>query len=319
MRLVSDIAYGDLVGAGDPTTEGSSQLANTWALFRSARSAQAILTNEGKRKPTGLIVLAVLLWVTRQRKLVLTEFLPGTRTGLKGAVVTAAYRFLLPRTVLAAQVMTAWELEDYADRYRIHRDRLRLIPFYYFDDRSETTPRPWSREGRSGLMSTGKNSCDWTTLITAARGEGWPLTIVCRRSDSHAIADTAAIAEVTVLADVPRADHDSMLATSEILIIALENRSMSAGHVRLMTAATWGTPVILTEVRGVAGYEQLAAALVRPGDVEHLRSTVNRLMADGEHLQERMSSVTDFARTRPYSTYVAELREFVARAVEQAA
>ncbi|NYD68518.1 glycosyltransferase [Agromyces atrinae] len=213
--------------------------------------------------------------------------------------------------------MTAWERDDYASRYKIAPERLKLIPFYYFDDRVVTEPREWSPDGRVGYLSTGKNSCDWSTVIQAAEGQNWPLTIACKRSEFDEHSEAAGHAGIEMRSNIPRAEHDEKLAHSQLLIVALKERRLSAGHVRLMTAATYGTPVIATRVSGIRGYEELAAALVEPGDAESLRAGVASLMADPDELREQMNRVRSFARSRPYSVYASELRSFVLKASDQ--
>lgn len=319
MRIVSDISYGRIVGAVDPAPGARGGIPSSLRLFRASKDADVIFTNEGKCTRPGLIVLAFLLWVTRQRKLVLSEFLPGHLTGLNGWIVTRAYRMLLPRVLLAAQVMTAWELEDYIELYGIPRDRLRLIPFYSFDDRLEPEPAEFDARERHGYLSTGKNSCDWATLIAAADGQGWPLTIVCRGSERDRFEESAAAAGVTIKSDIPRADHDQLLGSSELLIMALEDRAVSAGHVRLMTAATHGVPVIASDIRGIAGYEELAVAIVPQHDPEALRASVRELMADRERLAREVERVRAYARRRPYSLYEREIAALVGESVAQAA
>lgn len=308
-RVVSNIRYGELVNAVDPT-KGAGRSGALWSafrLYRASREADVVFTNEGKATPLGLIVLSALLSLRGGRKLVLAEFLPGSRTGLRGRLVTRAYRTLLPRVLLRAQVMTEWERDDYATRYAIPRERLRFIPFYYFDDRLEPDPISWEAVERSGYLSTGKNSCDWTTVIAAANGQNWPLTIVSRQAERERIQDAAVAAGISVKSDVPRAEHDAMLAQSEVLIVALKERSVSAGHVRLMTAATYGVPVVATAIRGIAGYEKLTAATVPPGDAAALRDAVADVLANPDRLRAKMELTRAIARDRPYSTYASEI------------
>jgi hypothetical protein len=207
--------------------------------------------------------------------------------------------------------MTEWERDDYARRYRIPPARLHVIPFYYFDDRIVDDPPAWKPDGRDGYLSTGKNACDWETLVLAATSQDWPLTIVAKRAEAGRISAAATEARISVRHDVPRDEHDQILASAELLIVALKEKSVSAGHVRLMTAATFGTPVVLTSIKGVRGYEPLAAALVDPGDPTALRATVNELMSDELALAKRMQSVREFARRRPYTKYIEDLGEML--------
>jgi glycosyltransferase involved in cell wall biosynthesis len=313
IRVVSNISYGSLVDAVDPTRRSTrrGRLGNVLRLFRATRAADVVFTNESKASPAGLVLLALLLFASRQRKLVLAEFLPGIRTGVRGRMITVAYRALLPRVLVRAQVMTEWEQDDYSARYNIPRERLRVIPFYYFDDRLVPEPVEWDSVHREGYVSTGKNSCDWDTLIAAAAGQNWPLTIICREGERSSISESAAKAGITVRTDLPRDEHDRLLANSAMLIVALRDRSVSAGHVRLMTAATLGVPVIATAVPGIAGYEHLTVATVPPADPTALRRAVQDLIGEPAQLRAAMEKVRVSALTRPYSTYIREIASLV--------
>ncbi|MEI3865698.1 hypothetical protein V6S02_01245 [Microbacterium sp. CCNWLW134] len=309
---MSDIKYGKLLKATDPTAGDSAHpTLRAWRIFKASRSADAVLTNEGKRTPLGLVILATLMWISRRRNLVLVEFLPAVRRGIKGALVTRAYKFLLPRVVAGAQVMTHWEKDDYAHRYGIPKERLHVIPFYYFDDRLRPEPARWSPAGRTRYLSTGRNACDWDTLLEAAEGEGWPLTIVTRGTERARVVGAAARAGATALADVPRDRHDKMLASAELLLVILQEKAVSAGHVRLMSAATFGTPVILSAIRGVEGYEHLAVATVPPGDALALRNAVDWFLSNPESVRGRMDAIRARAIERPFSKYLAEIENLL--------
>ncbi|MET0862963.1 MAG: glycosyltransferase [Nakamurella sp.] len=304
--ILSDTWYGTELAAdsaGRIRGRASRWLITVRMALRSGRY-DVILTSQGNRTIPGLIALAGWLRLTRRRKLVLTEFLPGTRRrGVRGAVVTIAYRLLLDRVCLGIQVMTAWEVEAYANRYRIAPQRLVHVPFYWFDDRVLTAPAP--PEQRSIIMSSGRNSCDWPTLI-AALGDRDDLVIVCSTADLPTVS-TLAGKNVTVRCDIPRTEHDDLLAHARLLILALEDNDRSAGHVRLLGAATLGTPVVATGVRGIEGYDQLAVAVVPPADPQALRAEVERLLADTETLTAKADAVRTLARTRTRSDYIRDI------------
>lgn len=316
---VSNTWYGRLVDATPLPAPGPSSrraVAAAWSMFRAARRSPGVVTSEGTMRPAGLVVLALALAATRQRKLVLTEFLPGRKSGWQGQVVDRAYRLLLPRVTLALQTMTPGEIEQYARRYAIDPSRFRCVPFYFVDDRVQVdVVAPGERRG---LFASGKNSCDWDTLLDAAEGQAWPLTLVCTRSEATRIAGRAAEVGVEVLSDIPRAEHDVRLGKALVSLVVLQDTGASSGHVRLATAALRETPVIASDIPGIEGYAELAVSVVPPRDPAALRSAVNEALAAPQELTTAEARVVEHAGTRPFSRYAREVAAFIRAALVSA-
>ena len=310
-RLATDW-YGDLVGARRLALRTHSTwdaVRSAWTVFRASASCRSVVTTEGSMSPVGLGLLALLLALRRRRRLVLLQFLPGRKVGLSGRLVVGLYRLVLRRACLGVQVMTAGEKDAYQRTYLLPPDRVRHVPYYSVDDRV-----PLDVVGpdlRTGILASGRNSCDWTTLLDAAEGQGWPLTIVCSESDLAGIARRAAATGVEVLAELPRAEHNQMLATAQLFLVVMKDRGASSGHVRLASAALRGTPVLATSIPGMSGYEHLALATVPAEDPIALRDEVNRLLAEPGVLAEAAERVRREAWQRPLSRYAREIRAFV--------
>ncbi len=316
---VSNTWYGGLVDATPLPAPGASSrkaVVAAWSTFRAARRSPGVVTSEGTMRPAGLIVLGLALAATGQRKLVLTEFLPGRKSGWQGWLVDRAYRLLLPRVCLALQTMTPGEIEQYARRYAIAPSRFRCVPFYFVDDR--VTVEVVAPADREGVFASGKNSVDWDTLLDAAEGQGWPLTLVCTRAEAVRIAGRAAEVGVEVLSDIPRADHDARLGRALVSLVVLQDTGASSGHVRLATAALWETPVIASDIPGVEGYTGIAVSMVAPRDPAALRTAVNRALASPEELTAAEAQVVAYAATRPFSRYADEVADFIRAALAAA-
>ena len=313
---VTNTWYGGLVDAVQLPPPGPSNrkaVGAAWAMFRAARRSPGIVTSEGSMRPAGLVVLGFLLTLTRQRKLVLTEFLPGRKSGWPGQAVDRAYRLVLPRSVLAVQTMTPGEAERYARRYGIEPGRVQCVPFYFVDDRAVADVV--APDQRRGLFASGKNSCDWDTLLDAAEGQGWPLTLVCTRAEAGRIAGRAGEIGIELLSDIPRADHDARLGRALVSLVVLQDTGASSGHVRLATAALRETPVIASDIPGISGYAELAIRTVPARDPAALREAVNHALAWPAEVTAAEARVVAHAATRPFSRYADEAARFIRAAL----
>jgi hypothetical protein len=309
-RILSNSWYGSLINATQLPSPGRTvrkSITGGLSMFYHSWKHDTVLTTEGAIHPPGLCVLIVLLAFSHQRKLVLLEFLPGRKSGASGAIVRWAYRNFLHRVCVSIQVMTDWEAEDYASRYSLPAELLTHIPFYFVDDRIT----PSSGVERQGILASGRNSCDWSTLLDAAEGQNWPLTIVCPAEDLPKIEDRAKLVGAKAIANMNRESHDRLLGKSELYILALKETHVSAGHVRLMSALTRKTPLIASATKGVLGYLQLATATVPSGDYLELRRTVNRALEDKAWISERLNRAYELGLQRTFSTYADEVRSLI--------
>jgi len=267
--------------------------------------------------PPGLVLLCALLALSSRRALILTEFLPGTKHGPRGRLVRTAYRMLLNRTVLAVQVMTSWEADFYSGEYQIDSVRLRHVPFYSYDDSIEHAPRKWSPRSTGGVVSSGRNSCDWESVAQALAEIDCAATLICEgRQKNHVMALVAGNQRVTVLADVSSEEHDRLVENAQVFVLALKENGVSSGHVRLMMAATYGTPLVASRVRGIQGYENLVTTMVPANDSDALRSAIADVLLSKESLLDETERVRRAATTRSRSVYSNEMVEFIRRGAE---
>jgi hypothetical protein len=309
--VITDVWHGEAISASRIVEEKHRKTRRWRTTLRMcflSFGSRAIITSQGARSVFGLAFLAAFLTVTRQKKLYLVEFLPGTRSGLKGRIATVLYRRFLRSACRGIQVMTPWERDDYITRYNLPATIVHLIPLYYCDDRVEGAPLPpRPPQGPIRVMASGRNSCDWDTLLEAARGQGWNLTLVTSAADGARIKSAADHAGATLHIDIPRADHDALLAASDLFVLALLPSSRSAGQVRMMGAATYGLPTIASETLGLRGYEKLACAMVPSGDPGALRSAINGFVRSPRDMYARALEVQAVAATRSRSVYLKEL------------
>lgn len=311
-RLVSNVWYGESLGAemfAEPTGGVVSAVKTAIVLARAADRDGVIVTTEGSATPVGLVVLAAVSALRGRRQLVVLEFLPGIKSGPRGRLITFLYRRLLHRSAASIQVMTEWESEMYAREYNVPVATLGHIPFFHYNDSSPQSPVAAS--ARSGVFASGRNSCDFDFLIEAARNRSWDLTIVCAASEYEHVRSAAEGSDITVLSEISAEEHDDYLMSARVYVIPLRDMPLSSGHVRIMSAVTFRTPVIVTDVRGVDGYTHLAAGVVPSADPAALRDAVEALLNDANEREAVSVRIEDSAKSRTRTTYLAEIEKLV--------
>lgn len=314
IKAITDVNYGELIGAKrySRAAAGFGKIISAINFCRLSHGVDLIITSQGARSVTGLVLLSLYLALTKQKKLILVEFLPGRR----GRLVSALYRWALPRAVLRAQIMTAWEKIEYSRAYGFASDQLVHIPFYYFDDRILSSPARRPAPKRPLIMSSGRNSCDWGTLLHAAEGQNWNLVIISKDDEVERWKPLADSVGARMVGTVPRAEHDQLMDDAAVFVLSLKQTDKSAGHIRLMSSATFGVPVIATRSRGIEGYEHLATQLVPVGDVEAMRARLNEAISDLDAFQAQQERVRTEAEKRPFSLYAEELKNMFAGALK---
>jgi len=193
------------------------------------------------------------------------------------------------KAVSKAQVMTNWEREHYAKMFNTEEDRFVHIPFPMI--RSASPRHPINREYDNYIMSSGRNSCDWDTLIQAVRDiPQYPITIVHSKKDARNFKNITLPSNIKLLCDIPLEEHDRLLKKAACFVITLIDTVGSSGHVRLSHAIHLGVPVIVTSASGIEEYlrDGETGIVVPPGAPLALREAIHRLMKDPQ-LQESLA------------------------------
>ena len=291
-----------------------------WSLLRGllgflvSRHAKRIVFPFSAR---GLPTLLALHWLLSARppRLYLVEFLRGEPNGwlarFKEALHVALFATLLPRLLAGAQVMTPWEAMAYARKYRLPLERFQFIAFPMVRDPSPSVPEPAALPRH--VLSSGRAACDWPTLINAARGATWPLTIVCSAEDRAAVDALNHDGRATVLSEVTHEEHQRLLASAEVYALVLREQRASSGQVRMARAIEAGVPVVASRVQGLEGYLDAGttALAVPAGDTAALRAAIDRLLQDAPLRDTLRHRAHAAVQARSLDAYVDRIRAFV--------
>ena len=259
------------------------------------RDAVAVIrTDPGWR---ALLLLRAALG--RRRKLVALHFIAHP-SGLGDRLDRWATR----RALRAAQVLSAFEVAEYARRYGT--DRFRHVPFPLLREAAPLPPAP----AEPLVVAGGRAHCDWPTLFAAAEGAPWPLTVVCSPDDRADVDRLNADGRAEVLTDLHRDDYRALLARATACAVVMRERGLSQGHVRLADAVEAGAPIAATATRSLEGYvtDGETALLVAPGDPGALRAALDHLHADPALRERLRAEAHRRACARTWPEYLSDLR-----------
>jgi hypothetical protein len=278
-RALVDVSYGRLIPGAEVVDTGARGPLRGLVLFGASVRADTIAvvrTGSGWR---ALLLLRALLG--RRRKLVALQFIVHPDRGrLRDRVWDRLDVWAVRRALLAGLVLTPDEQQACVARYALPAERFPYVPWpHRMAAAGELPPAP----AAPLVLSTGRAFCDWPTLFAAARGAGWPLTVVCSAEDRAEVDRLNGDGRATVLSEIPAHEHAELLRSATLLVVAMHEQNVSQGHVRLMDAADAGVPVVISDTRALREYVVAGetAVLVPPGDAAALRAAVDRLMTDG--------------------------------------
>jgi glycosyltransferase involved in cell wall biosynthesis len=303
--IVSDVWYGEHVGA---TLVAGPLWRRSFDLWRAGRQHELIVTQLGR----AILPLIFVEAVRGRRRLILTQLQRPRPSRLHRRLllnlVHSVLRPMLRRTVSAAQVLSSWECDAYASRLGIPRERIRFIPAPL----KPLEPGPIEREGY--VISSGRAVCDWETLFQAAARADWPLVVVCGKEDAARVRKLNRASRARVYVEISPEEHQRLVAAASVYVAALHEAAVSSGQMRVMEAHRVLTPVVATNVRGLADYlvPDVSALVVEPQDPEGLRKAVDKILADPALADALVKKAVERFASRSMEGYISEIQELVA-------
>lgn len=175
------------------------------------------------------------------------------------------------------------EIETYASRFNMPREKFRFLPFHTDIVNPEMIT---THDGY--ILSAGKTGRDYQTLIDAVKETDAKLIIV---SDEYHSRGLEVPANVRLLVNIPYNEYIELLKNCWFVVVPLQKVVKSTGQVVILEAMGFGKPVIATETIGTADYIETGVngMLVPLKDPRALKAAMMNLMTD-KHLYSRLAA-----------------------------
>lgn len=246
-------------------------LSDAWALLRLARRHDAVITS--KIRNALAVGLYKRLTGSRIRHVVTEMRLDNARPGLFWKLKVALQRFAFRRIDVLC-VSARQEIDAYADRLGLPRDRFRFVPWHTNVLQPAMTSRP---DGH--VFAAGRTGRDWPTFAKALDGCAIEAIVVC---DSAGARRANFPANVTVKTDIEYAEYAELLRGARLVVVPLESHVYSSGQVVFLEAMSLGKPVIVTRTVGSEDYieDGVTGLYVTCGSAEELRGAIDRVLGN---------------------------------------
>jgi glycosyltransferase involved in cell wall biosynthesis len=281
-------------------------------LFAFSIRYDAVLMIRTDRGWRTLLLLRALLG--HRRKLLVLHFIDhtdraGALAGRADRLWRVIDRWATRRALLAAQVLSEWEVEQYARAFGIEPERFFFIPFAW---RMAATDLPDPDPAEDLVIAAGRAFCDWPTLFEAAHAARWRLLVICGGHDRALVERLNADGRAEVLCDVSPERARELLAGAAISVLPMYDAGVSQGHVRLCDAVDAGVAVVASRTRSLEGYVEdgRTAVLVAPGNPEALRHAVDGLLSDPAMRARLARAAFDRAGAWTWVDYLAAIEAF---------
>lgn len=213
------------------------------------------------------LIRTLLRW-KKPRHIILELMLDECRDSIMWKLKNIFQRFCFA-SVDVIFVSARGEIQPYAERLGLQRDRLRFLPFHT----NVIQPRMIEGNGRY-ILSAGKTGRDYATLAAAVENLEMKIVVV---SDQHSIHGITFPSNVELHIDIPYERYLELLYGCSMMVVPLKKLVKSTGQVVFLEAMALGKPVVATAATGTEDYIEhgVTGFLVAPEDIESLRAVIS--------------------------------------------
>lgn len=256
------------------------QLLDVFLIIRNLFRYDVIITGNIKTAQVVAFIRAIFKR-NSAKQIILELMLDEPRNTIKWKIKRWMQSYLFSRVDLIF-VSAKNEIETYAGRFNIPREKFRFLPFHTDIVNPEMIT---THDGY--ILSAGKTGRDYQTLIDAVKEIDVKVVIV---SDEYHASGLEIPANVHLLLNIPYNEYIELLRNCWFVVVPLQKVVKSTGQVVILEAMGFGKPVIATETIGTTDYIETGVngILVPLKDPMALKAAIMNLMTD-EHLYSRLA------------------------------
>ena len=187
------------------------------------------------------------------------------------------------------------ERERYAQHFGIPVERFDLTLWGVRPSSVETEPALPPLDSKY-ICALGKDGRDYRTLLKAM--EQLPELTLVLVVQPYNLLGCRIPENVKVYYDIPRTEALNILKHSHFMVLPLESRETSCGHITIVSAMFYHKAIVATESTGIADYfpPGYAAPGVAAGDVDGWVVTLREMVSDPERLERCATLAEHFGR-----------------------
>jgi glycosyltransferase involved in cell wall biosynthesis len=177
------------------------------------------------------------------------------------------------RSIAALIVYSSGERDLYSKELQLPLERIHFVPFH------TNILEPHLTELGGYGFSAGRSLRDYATFFAAAEKVHSPFVVV---ADRASVAHLRKPENVELHCDVPRDRYLELLQNARFVVVPSKAAYRSIGQVVVLEAASFGKPVIASDVMGMRDYVShgVDGVMVAAGDVDALAAAMQSLAAD---------------------------------------
>ena len=223
-----------------------------------------------------------LLHVKKMNPLYVMTFIYIPRSGLVGKLYHSFVKFSINSTYIDKIICFSSKEPDYYSKlFGINTTKFVYVPLG--EDLSFT--KKVSSRSRKGVVSLGLSNRDYAFLIRVFKGLEYHLTIYADHNELVA-------PNITISGEMLGEKVIDILGESELLVIPLADKRISAGQLTVLHAMQLGVPVVATDSDGIRDFIQDGInGYLEENDVEEWRNKIKVLLSDRD-VWKRMSDNT---------------------------
>jgi glycosyltransferase involved in cell wall biosynthesis len=205
-------------------------------------------------------------------------------------------------------VFSRGELELYSRELDLPLERIQFVPSH-----SNILEIQRTQPGAYGFAA-GRSLRDYKTFFAAAELVDYPFVVV---ADRASVAHLHKPDNIELHCDIPRERYLELLQGARFVVIPSKAGYRSIGQVVALEAASFGKPVIASDVLGLRDYVShgVDGLLVAAGDVEALATAMQTLIADDamcEQIAEKAAERVEKEHT--FAAFAANCLKVIAQA-----